>query len=180
MLVGLDNLKKALEEFRDEVVRNTKQNLVRQNKVSTGRLLDSVEGLPVKVTKNSLQFNIQMEEYGQYQDKGVSGILRKYNTPYSYRDKMPPSRALDGWTVRRGIAPRDESGRFIPRRSLTYAIAKSIYEKGIRPSLFFTTAFQNSFRKVPGKIQKAFALDAEEFIDFINRQNFSNGDSNRG
>lgn len=173
-MLELNHLKKALELFRDDVVKRAKQNLNNQNKNATGRLFDSIEGLPVKLTERSLQFGIQMEEYGTYQDKGVSGVIRKYNTPYTYRDKMPPTRSLDGWTVRRGIAPRDEKGRFLNRRSLTYMISKTIFEQGIRPSLFFTSAFQNAFRGVPKKIQEAFALDTEEFIDFINKQNFPN------
>jgi hypothetical protein len=84
---------------------------------------------------------------------------------------MPPSNKLDSWTVRRGIAPRDEKGRFINRKSLTFLIARSIYLDGIKPSLFFTTPFKKYYKDLPEDLEKAFALDVEEFIDFINRQN---------
>ena len=36
-------------------------------------------------------------------DRGVSGRKRKYDTPYSYKDKMPPPKSLDQWVVRKGI-----------------------------------------------------------------------------
>jgi hypothetical protein len=72
-----------------------------------------------------------MEDYGQFQDKGVSGKKKKYNTPFTYRDKMPPSKALDKWSVRKGLAPRDKDGKFISRKSLNYLIARSIYINGI-------------------------------------------------
>ena len=171
-MLDTDKVQKALEDFRDRVVKESKQGLKRRKKVVTGTLLNSIKGSPVKVTPKSLQFNIQMADYGTFQDKGVSGTEKKYNTPYTYRDKMPPSRALDGWTVRKGIAPRDEKGRFINRKSLTFLIARSIYKNGIKPSLFFTTPFKKYVKDLPNEIAEAFALDVEEFIDFINKQNF--------
>ena len=45
-------------------------------------------------------------------------------------------------TGKQGIAPRDEEGRFINRKSLNYILAKSIYEKGIRATMFFTKPFK--------------------------------------
>jgi hypothetical protein len=68
-----DNLKKVLEVFRTNVVRGAKRSLRQQKKVVSGNLLDSVKGSPVKVTENSLTFNIKMADYGTFQDKGVSG-----------------------------------------------------------------------------------------------------------
>ena len=171
-MLNPDNIKRALEVFRNNVVRGAKRSLRQQKKVVSGRLLNSVKGSPVKVTENSLTFNIKMLDYGTFQDKGVSGVRTKYNTPYTYRDKMPPSSALDSWTVRRGIAPRDEKGRFIKRKSLNFLIARSIYLDGIKPSLFFTTPFKKYYKDLPEDLEKAFALDVEEFIEFINKQNF--------
>jgi hypothetical protein len=176
-MLDTDKLQGALEAFRDRVVKESKQGLRRRKKVVSGNLLNSIKGSPVKVTQNSLQFNISMADYGTFQDKGVSGTEKKYNTPYTYRDKMPPTRALDGWTVRKGIAPRDEKGRFLKRKTLTFLIARSIYRNGIKPSLFFTTPFKRYVKDLPEEIAEAFALDVEEFIDFINKQNFSNGNN---
>ena len=171
-MLDLPNIKLALETFRDNVVRGAKQSLLRQKKLASGRLYKSIQGSPVKVTENSLEFNIGMEDYGTFQDKGVSGINKRYNTPYTYRDKMPPMSSLDNWIVRRGIAPRDDKGRFIPRKSLQFLIARSIYQNGIKPSLFFTTPLRRYYKDLPLVLQEAFALDVDNFIDFINRQNF--------
>ena len=106
-----------------------------------------------------------MEEYGIYQDRGVSGKKRKYNTPFSYKDKMPPPKALDKWMVRRNIkGTRDAQGRFIKRKSLQYLLARSIYNKGIKPSNFFTKSFEQAFDKLPEDMVKAYRLDLEEFL----------------
>lgn len=170
-----ENLKQALEAFRDNVIRQARANLTRQRKNVTRTLWESIQGSPIKVTERSLQFDISMADYGTYQDLGVSGVKTKYDTPYSYRDKMPPSRVFDGWGVRKGIAPRDEKGRFINRKSINYLIARSIYINGIKPSLFFTKPFKKYYKDLPEEVAQAFALDVQEFLQFVNKQNFTNG-----
>jgi hypothetical protein len=169
----LDNFKKALEEFRDKVIEESKQNL-KSLKKGGGTLENSIEGTEVKVTDRSLEFEIKMADYGVFQDKGVSGIKKKYNTPYSYTTKMPPPSKLDKWTVKKGIAPRDDKGRFISRKSLQFAIARSIFYKGIKPSLFFTKPFQKYAKGLPKELETAFALDTEALLAFVTKQQLNN------
>ena len=56
---------KALEEFRDFVIQNAKQNLA--IKTASGKLKDSLKAT-VKVMPNSMTFMFEMEEYGWYRD----------------------------------------------------------------------------------------------------------------
>jgi hypothetical protein len=165
----LENFKKALEEFRDKVVEESKKNLRKEGK-GGGQLENDLKGGEVKVTNRSLQFEIEMPYYGVFQDKGVSGIKKKYNTPYSYKQKMPPPSKLDKWTVRKGIAPRDEKGRFLSRKSLQFLIARSIFYNGIKPSLFFTKPFEKYAKGLPKELEQAFALDTEAFLEFTTKQ----------
>ena len=169
----LDNFKKALEKFRDKVILESKQNLRKLNK-GGGNLENSIKGGDVRITERSLQFEIEMEDYGFFQDKGVSGKRRKYDTPYSFRNKMPPPRKLDKWIVRKGIAPRDEKGRFIGRKSLQFLIARSIFYNGIKPSLFFTKPFLKYAKILPKELEKAYALDTQAFLDFVIKQQLKN------
>lgn len=168
----LDNLKKSLEIFRDAVVQQAKINLKGQNKVSSGNLYNSIKGSEVKVSDNSIQFNIEMEDYGTFIDKGVNGKKSVYITPYSYKDKMPSPSKLDKWIVKKGIAPRGENGKFIDRKSLQFAIAKSIFNNGIKPSLFFTKPFEEQYKKLEGQLDDILFRDAEDMIQFITKQNF--------
>ncbi len=165
----LENFKKALEEFRDKVVEESKKNLRKEGK-GGGQLENDLKGGEVKVTNKSLQFEIEMPYYGVFQDKGVSGVKKKYNTPYSYKQKMPPPSKLDKWTVRKGIAPRDEKGRFLSRKSLQFLIARSIFYNGIKPSLFFTKPFEKYAKGLPKELEQAFALDTEAFLEFTTKQ----------
>ena len=78
---------------------------------------------------------------------------------------MPPSSSLDKWGVRKGIAPRDKQGKFIPRKSLNFLIARSIFMKGIEPSMFFTKPFEKAFDNLPPELTTAFAIDIENSIE---------------
>ena len=98
-----------------------------------------------------------MLDYGEYQDKGVSGVKVKYDTPFKYTNKMPPPSAFDKWGVIKGLAPRTKTGQFEKRKSLDFALAKSIFNKGIRPSLFFTKRLNRAvflFSKMANNILK--------------------------
>jgi hypothetical protein len=160
---------KALNKFRDTIVNEAKANLKSMGKDSTGKLSQSITG-QVKEMPNSISMYFQMETYGFFQDKGVSGIKKKYNTPFSYTTKMPPPSKLDKWIVRKGIAPRDKSGKLMSRKGLQFAIARGIFINGIKPSLFFTKPFEKAFKNLPDTLIDKYGLDAEQLFDSIMKE----------
>lgn len=166
-------VQKALERFRDHVVSISKRNLTNKQKNSSKKLYNSIKG-KVKANPNSFELEFSMEDYGVFQDAGVSGTRKKYNTPYSYKSKMPPVKAFDKWLVRKGIAPR-EKGKFASRKSLAFLIARSVYRNGIKPSLFFTKPFEAAYKNLPQELIDKYGLDAIELfneqIDEILRKN---------
>ena len=111
--------------------------------------------------------------YSQKQ-RQVKGKKKKYNTPYSYKSKMPPPKAFDKWIVKKGLAPRDK-GKFKSRKSLSFAIARSVFMNGIKPSLFFTKPFEAAYKRLPEELVEKYGLDAlklfNEQIDQIQKQN---------
>jgi len=151
-------LQVELNKFRDYVISQAKANLTRQRKNTSKSLYNSIKG-NVKAMPNSFSMDFTMEEYGFYQDKGVSGVKKKYNTDYKYTNKMPPAKAFDKWVVKKGLAPRDK-GKFANRKSLSFAIARSVYINGIKPSLFFTKPFEKAYKRLPQDLVEAFGLDA--------------------
>ena len=151
------NLKPILEQFGEYVVSQSRLNLTKGGYKNKGQNASGSlsKSLAFEVMPNGKNWVVEfiMENYGQFVDKGVSGTKVRRNTPYSYRSKggkqglkgMPPPSAFDQWRIRKGIAPRDDKGRFLPRKAVNFAIARSIFEKGIKPSLFFTTPFNKAF-----------------------------------
>jgi hypothetical protein len=159
-------VQKALERFRDHVVSVSKRNLTNSKKNSSKKLYNSIKG-DVKVMPNSFSIQFTMEDYGVFQDAGVSGTKKKYNTPYSYKSKMPPVKAFDKWIVRKGLAPRRSGGQFASRKSLAFLIARSVFRNGIKPSLFFTKPFEAAYKNLPQELVEVYGLDA---IKLFNQQ----------
>jgi hypothetical protein len=166
-------IRKELEKFQKYVISQARANLTRLKKNSSKNLYDSLKG-QVTYKRGDYTVEIEMDTYGLFVDKGVSGKEKKYNTPYSYKSKMPPPSALDQWIVRKGIAPRDAKGRFITRKSLQFLIARGIYKNGIAPSLFLTKPFEAAMRRLPQDVVTAYGIDIEAWmsatVEKINRK----------
>lgn len=162
--MDLKETRDILNKFAKYVIKQARTNLTKDKKNSSKKLYESLD-YKLKLGQNSFGIEFIMEEYGAYQDQGVSGKKRKFDTPFSFTNKMPPSSSLDKWGVRKGIAPRDKQGKFIPRKSLNFLIARSIFMKGIKPSMFFTKPFEKAFDNLPPELTTAFAIDIENSIE---------------
>ena len=142
----LTNTKESLEKFRKFVAQQSRSRLSKAKKNDSKGLYKKLDGV-LKVSPNSFKLSWDLG-YGNFQDKGVSGTEKKYDTPYSYKSKMPPIKPLADWAKRKGIKLRDEKGKFKKGgyKTLGFLIARSIQRKGIKPSLFFTKPFKQAFR----------------------------------
>lgn len=168
----LENVQKELNRFAKYVVTQSRSNLTRQKKNASKQLWQSID-YDLKVSKNSFQLEFLMEDYGIFQDKGVSGAEKKYNTPYKYTNKMPPPSKMDKWIVKRNLkGVRDKNGKFISRKSLQFMIARSIYKKGIKPSLFFTKPFEKAFKNINEDLIEAYKLDVQKLMETTIKDNF--------
>lgn len=155
----------ALNAFKKFVIQQSRSRLTKGRKNVNKKLYNSLDG-DVKVNPNSFSLSFYMEEYGVYQDKGVSGTKKKYSTPFSYTSKRPPRKTLEEWISKRRFQFRDNKGRFMSYKSMSFLIQRSIFEKGIKPSLFFTKPFEQGFKKLPDELIEAYGLDVEELLEF--------------
>jgi hypothetical protein len=118
------------------------------------------------VSPNSFILSFDLENYWQFQDSGVSGTERKFNTPFSYKTKKPPAQIFEKWAKLKGIKPRNKQGKFTTYKSFGFAVATAIFKRGIKPSKFFTKPFENEFKKLPEEVVEAFALELDDLLTF--------------
>ena len=175
MQLDLFNTKEALNEFVKLVMNEAKKNLDTGGEYgsynASGNLKKSINYTLVE-TKTGFKSEIKTAEYGEYLDKGVSGIKKKYKTPYAFKSKggkrglkgMPPTSKLDKWSVRRKIAPRDDKGRFLPRQSVLFLIAAGIFRKGIAPTLWLTNAMKKHRKQLPVRLTAGFKEDVGNIL----------------
>jgi hypothetical protein len=137
----MSEFKKALEKYAKYVIQQSRSNLTKKKNNASKQLYNSLE---YKIQGDKISF--LSEKYGEFIDKGVKGSKSTYPessaSPFRYKTKQPPSSVFDKWSIRKGIAPRDKQGRFVSRQSLNFLIARSIKNKGIRATLFFTKPFE--------------------------------------
>ena len=79
----LKNVQQELNRFAKYVVSQSRANLTRGKKNVSKSLYNSIDS-NVKENKNSFSMEFLMDDYGVFQDKGVSGTEKKYNTPFKY------------------------------------------------------------------------------------------------
>ena len=68
----LDNVQAELNKFAKAVVKQSRTRLTKSKKSVSKDLYNSIDS-NVSVHKNSFSIEFLMNEYGIYQDKGVSG-----------------------------------------------------------------------------------------------------------
>jgi len=157
-------IQQVMSTFGKRVIQQSRSNLTKGKRNSSKTLYNSL-GYNLDVAKTgNFSLSFEMEDYGEYQDKGVSGTKKKYATKYKYTTKRPPASAFGNWVVRKGLkGTRDAKGRFTSRKGLQFAIANHIFEQGIKPTQFFSKPFGIEFKKLPTDIVKAFELTQAEF-----------------
>jgi hypothetical protein len=116
-----------------------------------------------------------MEEYGAYQDLGVKGKKSSSKAPESpYRFGSGTGRrgglteGMQKWVERRRIQFRNKDGKFMSYKSTAWVMTRSIYAKGIKPSLFFTKPFEAAYKNLPEQLIEKYGLEATKlFQEFI-------------
>ena len=170
----LKGLKKELDDFRNKVVSQAKKNLSKKN--SSGNLQRTISS-DLKVSEHSFELSFDLGNYGEFVDKGVKGAApnrvkngrqKAPNSPFKFNSSKQsiPTKVLDKWTIMKGIAPRNEKGQFISRKTLKFLIARSIHAQGIKPSLFFTKPFEKEFKNLSNDVVTGFGLDVEDLLKY--------------
>ena len=169
----LSNVEKELKNFAKYVVTKSRMNLRTSDKNVSGKLEKSLDS-DVKVSKNSFQLTFIMEEYGVFQDKGVRGktsSTKAPNSPFKFGSGKSSgggeglTNSINKWVKRRRFQFRDrKSGKFLSYDSTAFLISRSIWNKGIAPSLFFTKPFEKAFKNIDKDLIKAFKLDVEALM----------------
>jgi len=126
-----------------------------------------------------------MNGYGGFVDTGVTGTRnqrtqlnsKKANDLFGFdrqpaftgRYKMINPSAIDKWVIKKDVynkmKTRDAKGRFIKRSAVKFAIATSIYRKGLEGTGFFSTPFESNMEAFNSIFEDALAKDLTENLN---------------
>ena len=174
MAVRQSNRGKVLADFADNVVRLAKINIGKTYTATnsrgkrykkridfSGKLRNSIKGEVKQRNDEDGRFQkafvvFKMLEYGLTVDKG-----RKRGKGISEQGQIK----LQQWIRKKPLRIRDlESGKFLKItdsrvKGLAYLISKNTKEFGIKPTNFFTDAYESQLSKFYNQMQEAIADD---------------------
>ena len=172
----LKETQKVLEVFKQFVLNQSRAMLSKKGKNVSNELFRSLDG-NVKAMQNSILVEFEMADYGYYQDRGVKGNkstypeIGQYGTLAKFGSgkgkKGGLSAGIKKWVEAKRFQFRDKkTGKFMSYQSTAFLITRSVYNKGIKPSLFFTKPFEQAFKKLPDELIEKFGLDVEDFLAY--------------
>ena len=171
------NTIQSLQKLGNDVVKEGRNILKQKKKNATGTLSRDFDYL-VTNQKDSVTLEFEFgraEDYWQFVDEGVkgaggfkgSGRARGHGSPFKYSSKMPPRQPLIKWIKCKSLKGRDAKGKFITNNSLAFLIQRSIFQRGLTRTQFFSKPFTEQLNKQTDNITEAFADDLEVALEQI-------------
>ena len=167
-------VEKVITKFRDYVIQQSRSNLSKTGHNNSKSLYNSLKG-EIVTDNNFTIVGFQMADYGTFVDLGVKGKTssnKAPNSPYKFGSgtgkKGGLTKGINQWVKQKGFQFRGKkSGKFLSYDSTAYLITRSIFNKGIKPSLFFTKPFEAGYKKyIDVDLMKAFGQDIETMVDY--------------
>ena len=164
-----ENIQTVLNKFGKYVVQQSRSNLTKGKHNFDKTLYNSLD-YDLNVSTNSFSFTFTMEDYGEFQDKGVKGAggtrkststfkktnnkgkiwkQKAKNSPFSFKEgKKPSVKHFKAWSEAKGLNP--------------FAVRESVFRQGISATKFFSRPFGLAFAKLPYEIAKAMLPNKED------------------
>jgi len=173
-----ERIQAVLDRFGKYVVQQARANLTRKNKNVTKDLYNSITWNS-QAAKSGASFSasLSMLPYGEFQDQGVKGKSSTYGasqgSPFRFGTgtgkKGGLTEAMQKWVRARRLQFRDKKGKFLSYDSTAFLIARSVYQKGIPASMFYSRPFNLAYQKLPSELVQAFELTPEDLKEFIRK-----------
>jgi hypothetical protein len=161
-----------LEKFGKYVKQQAKSNLSKRKKKDTSALYDGIEYKVVKQDNTTtLTFGFgNAQDYWEFVDKGVKGVSSSAKaplSPFKFGTGTGKSGGLtsgiNGWVSRKRIQFKDrKTGKFLSYKSTSFLIIRSIWNKGLATTNFFTKPYEQAFQRLPDDIYTAYSLEVDE------------------
>jgi len=179
--VKQENTKKALDDFGKYIVKQARANLSKKGKNVSNKLYQSLK-YETKVSDKSFEFSILAEDYAEFQDLGIKGKFKSNkapNSPFRFGSGSGRSggltQGINNWVAKKRFQFKDRTtGEFLSYKATAFLITRSIFNTGIKPSLFLTKPFNDGFNRLDDAIIEAYGLDVETFL----KQAVNNGKKN--
>lgn len=165
-LINLSNVMAVLEEYAIEVRNLYQDKLVENDRIASGKLLNSVE---YQVVFNGMEYEVQLtlEKYWKYLEYGISGKEKNTDRPFGHTGWGAYPSILE-WVKVKPVLPRPGKNKKLPTpQSLAGAITASIIKNGIEPGGEMKDAIDEVNARYKDKLVFALSRDTEMIMKVI-------------
>jgi hypothetical protein len=153
-----ENLKKELELFGDEYIKELTIQLIQLDKVATGSLLRSLDYEIIEKVEGQFEVIIKSLDYLKFVDEG--------RRP----GKQPPLKPILSWVKTRNIRFKNKNGQgFLKNEQTAFIIRRSIGQKGIKKTDVLKKTLGNVLN-LKNKILKSGMIDIEQLVSSVIQQ----------
>ena len=170
-----------LEDLGNKILKDLQKNIDSKNLIASANLRQSIS-FEVKIFATTIQLSLSLADYYKFMDKGVKGAKdssKAPNSPYSYKNKMPPRDAIleyiktkplqikssldltklnkKGIKVKRRATEEEKKTKEDERNLAAILIQKNIYNKGLKATNFYSDVVNDSLiDEFSKKLSEAF------------------------
>lgn len=170
-----------LEDLGNKILKDLQKNIDSKDLIASANLRQSIS-FDVKIFATKVQLSLSLADYYKFMDKGVKGAKDSSNapnSPYSYKNKMPPKDAIldyiktkplqikssvdltklnkKGVKVRRRATEEEKRTIEDERNTAAFLIQRKIYNKGLKATNFYSSVVNDSLiDEFSKKLSEAF------------------------
>lgn len=159
-----------------DFVISAQDNLNKSNANASGMLSESLVISDPRTEGKIVTVDVTMNAYGQFVNKGVKGTKAgKSNAGFAFKNDLPSKNMVDAireWIKTAGLSSsssdvkkygaygkNEKKNSSVSQLDRAYAVARSIKQKGLKPTGFLDKAEQETISKVEDRLGAAFRID---------------------
>lgn len=117
-LIKWTNLERVLQEYAIEVRNRYQDNLISNDHIATGELLNNVDYI-ISKEDNEISVSLRLQDYWKYVE-------------WDTKPHFPPINKIKEWIRIKPVLPGNRSGKLPTENQLAYLIGKKISEEGTK------------------------------------------------
>ncbi len=150
----LPNVRKALEDYMDEVARIYKGKLKTDGHKATGKLINSIKAYVI-IGNTEYTGILRLEDYWKYIEYGT-------------KPHWPPKKALLKWIKAKPVIPRPDKNGITPTNDqLAFLIGRKISKVGTKAGKELEDTIDDVNRRYKAVLEKALEQDVENEVAVI-------------
>lgn len=150
------NLRAVLEQYGESVVNSYREEMIRQNKVASGNLINSLK-YDIIEEDNQINVMLYMADYGDIVEEG--------RRPTQNGGSGELQRKIEDWIVQKHIIPRPNRNGTLPTiKQLSFLISRKIHKEGYKSTPMLGGVIDSVYLSFKDRINEAIEKDISEYI----------------